>query len=61
VSQFPFSRSSSKGHLDAATSAVLEAAARGVGGAAALESAKLLRARELPHRAAAELQTAIAE
>ncbi|GIL92019.1 hypothetical protein Vretifemale_19512, partial [Volvox reticuliferus] len=49
------------GHLDAATSAVLEAAARGIGSAAALESAKLLRARELHHRAAAELQTTIAD
>ncbi|PNW78179.1 hypothetical protein CHLRE_10g467200v5 [Chlamydomonas reinhardtii] len=49
------------GHLDAATSAVLEAATRGVGAAAALESAKLLRARDLHHRAASELQSAIHE
>ncbi|GFR46172.1 hypothetical protein Agub_g7700, partial [Astrephomene gubernaculifera] len=47
------------GHLDAATSAVLEATARGLGAAAALEAAKLLRAREEHHRAVAELQTAI--
>ncbi|KAG2423364.1 hypothetical protein HYH02_015337 [Chlamydomonas schloesseri] len=41
--------------------AVLEAASRGVGAAAALESAKLLRARDLHHRAASELQSAIHE
>ncbi len=39
---------------------MLEASSRGVCGAA-LEAAKLLRARELHHRAATELQTAIAK